>query len=632
MTREEHLAFCKKCLNRKFDPNQGIICKITDKIADFEESCENFERDEEVPDAPVQTSPSEEPSAIELISNLSPEARAEAEKHQDIVYALVGGLFVAIIGALLWALITVSTEYQIGYMAIGIGLLVGFGVRYFGAGINIEYGIIGGALALFSCLLGNLFSQVGFFAHEQHLSYFQTISLLDFNTILLIFEETFSPMDLFFYGIATWEGYRFAFRPVPINAKPEELVPAQSKLRLPLVIVFFVIISGVAFALSKGVNGEQVFYYESGKLLSKGNFEDGKENGIWKYYYENGKIQIEGNYANGVESGAWKWYYESGEPMRVGNYKGGLSDGLWVNYYPSGIVSDSVLYVEGRQHGRAVSYFENGNKSQEGTVNRDHQEGLWKVYYENGKLSTEGNFKDGELSGVWKFWDESGNLLRELNYTSSDDFLFINMWDEKQKQIIKDGQGSFIHMHPNNMIAMKGSVVDGKKTGVWKTYFFDGTIQEEGTYENNEYLVTNAWNNKGEQTVKGGNGQYENYYEETGNIYEEGLIKDGRREGYWAVYYPESYLLQQELHYKDGKLNGHMKSYYNNGNVQAEGEMINDQKSGEWSWYFESAQLQCVANYVDNEKEGVQTFWSESGIKAKEEVYEHGKLTSERML
>lgn len=45
MTREEQLAFCKVCTNQKKDFERGIVCGLTDNIADFETSCESFERD-----------------------------------------------------------------------------------------------------------------------------------------------------------------------------------------------------------------------------------------------------------------------------------------------------------------------------------------------------------------------------------------------------------------------------------------------------------------------------------------------------------------------------------------------------------------------------------------------------------
>lgn len=46
MTREEHLKFCKVCINRKMDMQQGLICSITSERADFENNCENYRIDE----------------------------------------------------------------------------------------------------------------------------------------------------------------------------------------------------------------------------------------------------------------------------------------------------------------------------------------------------------------------------------------------------------------------------------------------------------------------------------------------------------------------------------------------------------------------------------------------------------
>ena len=40
------LAFCKVCNNQKFDPNQGIICKLTDAPATFESTCDSYEQND----------------------------------------------------------------------------------------------------------------------------------------------------------------------------------------------------------------------------------------------------------------------------------------------------------------------------------------------------------------------------------------------------------------------------------------------------------------------------------------------------------------------------------------------------------------------------------------------------------
>ncbi len=48
MTRTEHLKFCSICINQKDDMRKGIICGLTDQIADFEDTCGSFAEDSEV--------------------------------------------------------------------------------------------------------------------------------------------------------------------------------------------------------------------------------------------------------------------------------------------------------------------------------------------------------------------------------------------------------------------------------------------------------------------------------------------------------------------------------------------------------------------------------------------------------
>lgn len=42
MTRDEYVRICKTCSNRKFDPRQGVVCKLTNEIASFNGQCGSF--------------------------------------------------------------------------------------------------------------------------------------------------------------------------------------------------------------------------------------------------------------------------------------------------------------------------------------------------------------------------------------------------------------------------------------------------------------------------------------------------------------------------------------------------------------------------------------------------------------
>ena len=48
MTRIEHLKFCSICIHQKEGMSKGILCGLTDKIADFDEQCISFAEDPEI--------------------------------------------------------------------------------------------------------------------------------------------------------------------------------------------------------------------------------------------------------------------------------------------------------------------------------------------------------------------------------------------------------------------------------------------------------------------------------------------------------------------------------------------------------------------------------------------------------
>ena len=118
------------------------------------------------------------------------------------------------VGAALWAAITYFTEYQIGWLAIGVGFLVGLGVSQLGKGIDNVFGIAGGGIALISVVLGNFLASIGFLAQAFEVSYVEM--LLGFNYLMTfeLMSETFSGIDLLFYGLAVYQAYRSSFRKV----------------------------------------------------------------------------------------------------------------------------------------------------------------------------------------------------------------------------------------------------------------------------------------------------------------------------------------------------------------------------------------------------------------------------------
>jgi len=158
----------------------------------------------EVPD---ENDPQLDPAMIEV-------AFQKFEAEQSMVGGFLAGAVAALVGAGVWALVTVLTGYQIGFMAIGVGFLVGLAVQFAGKGINKIFGVMGAALALVGCLLGNYFTIVHFVGQADGLGFFETLTRINPAAIPELMAITFSPMDLVFYGIAVYEGFKLSFRKI----------------------------------------------------------------------------------------------------------------------------------------------------------------------------------------------------------------------------------------------------------------------------------------------------------------------------------------------------------------------------------------------------------------------------------
>ncbi|MBI1951227.1 MAG: hypothetical protein HYS34_07690 [Acidobacteria bacterium] len=124
--------------------------------------------------------------------------------------ALVAGSVAAAAGAMVWAAVTVFTGMQIGWMAVGVGFLVGFAVRRFGKGADPTFQILGAVLSLVGCLAGNLLAVCAFASRQQDVPLMSVLAGLTPGLAVQLIVKTFSGMDLLFYGIAVYEGYSFS--------------------------------------------------------------------------------------------------------------------------------------------------------------------------------------------------------------------------------------------------------------------------------------------------------------------------------------------------------------------------------------------------------------------------------------
>jgi hypothetical protein len=136
----------------------------------------------------------------------------QLDTESNLIMGLIGGALAMLVSAVIWGAIAYFTEYQIGWMAIGVGYLVGIAVKFFGKGKTMIFGISSAGLALIGCALGNLLFYSGVIAREESAPFLEVFFffLLSPAAAVELFTVAFDFMDILFYALAAYVGFSSA--------------------------------------------------------------------------------------------------------------------------------------------------------------------------------------------------------------------------------------------------------------------------------------------------------------------------------------------------------------------------------------------------------------------------------------
>lgn len=133
-------------------------------------------------------------------------------QEQNLLVGTTAGLLAAVAGAVVWAGVAVVAGYLIGWMAVGIGFLVGIAVRLGGKGIDPIFGVVGATMSVLGCILGNVFAIAWFISVDTGRAIIDVLSQMDISIVIDLVLDSFQVTDILFYAMAIYFGYRYAFR------------------------------------------------------------------------------------------------------------------------------------------------------------------------------------------------------------------------------------------------------------------------------------------------------------------------------------------------------------------------------------------------------------------------------------
>jgi hypothetical protein len=186
--------------------------------------------DEDAIVAMLQERGVERAEAQQLVGTVYPElmraAEAEQFTPQALLPAVAGGLLAAIVGGAIWGLIVILSDYEVGFVAWGIGFLAGFlVVRFAGGRKGVPLQAIAIVSSLVGIVLGKYIAYVYFIkeAVREQVSEEAADSIGYFDTeVMRAFREDFSNVfsgyDLLWAGLAIFTAWRMA-RPSGIRPR-----------------------------------------------------------------------------------------------------------------------------------------------------------------------------------------------------------------------------------------------------------------------------------------------------------------------------------------------------------------------------------------------------------------------------
>lgn len=193
-------------------------------------------------------------------------------------------------------------------------------------------------------------------------------------------------------------------------------------------------------------NGKRQGYWQkkdsAGRIIYEGRFSDGLPVGTFRYfypdgklktvsiispdgkfaqtdsYYQNGKKMAEGGYQNEKREKIWYFYREEdGVLLLEEHYKDGKRDGVSKAYYENGKVSELVNWVGGERTGPWEQYYSDGKLRLRSTYLCDEKNGVFKTFYNNGLPMMTGAYASGRMDGEWIYYDEKGKITKKESYS-----------------------------------------------------------------------------------------------------------------------------------------------------------------------------------------------------------------------
>jgi antitoxin component YwqK of YwqJK toxin-antitoxin module len=237
--------------------------------------------------------------------------------------------------------------------------------------------------------------------------------------------------------------------------------------------------------------------------------------------------------------------------------------------------------------------------------------------------------------GPFVSWDSSLDVIERSNYF--DDKLHGRQVVHNGDKRVSEGQwrdgkkvGLWIWYgisFSDNGKEIEENYKDGVLEGPWRIYRYDGTVRDEGTYQNGlkqgvwshydgKVKTTEATYEKDKQ-----HGPYTSWRSDDGttSLYEKGAYAHGKKTGPWVTYHLNGQKEAEGIFDQD-RPQGEWRTWHRNGTLATQGSYKEGVKVGPWVAWFANGQKEREGTFENGLPVGTTTQWYENGVKHSEIV------------
>ncbi|CAM3301621.1 hypothetical protein FLLO111716_02015 [Flavobacterium longum] len=247
------------------------------------------------------------------------------------------------------------------------------------------------------------------------------------------------------------------------------------------------------------LEGKAIWYSPNGKAEREAEFSANQPNGLMTEYYVNGAKKSVVIYKNGKLEGLQQQFFPSGAIRREQTIVDGIYQGRFVEYRTETAKAVDATFKDGKPHGRYAFYKGEDQRPEAiGNAVNGVQDGECTNYDYEGRLTRKYTVRGGLLDGDYFEYDGYGkpSVIGKFKAGKVVAFKVISKkWNDSDfsSELVVEGGIEKWKIFRDGKLVGDLFYTDGRRTGNWKFYTFDGKkLFLTKDYSNAECKTTEA--------------------------------------------------------------------------------------------------------------------------------------------